>query len=109
VSQTLTAPDNQTKENILVTASGDALLCDFGLSRVRHEISRTFTSVRQGGRLRFIAPEIYDAEEDVFADEPSDIYSLAMTIYALGILSVPFDDLRNERSAARAAREGKRP
>lgn len=32
-----------------------------------------------------------------------------MTIYALGILSVPFDDLRNERSAARAAREGKRP
>jgi len=52
---------------------------------------------------------IYDAEEDVFADEPSDIYSLAMTIYALGILSVPFDELRNERSAARAAREGKRP
>jgi hypothetical protein len=32
-----------------------------------------------------------------------------MTIYALGKLSVPFDELKNERSAARAAREGKRP
>lgn len=32
-----------------------------------------------------------------------------MTIYALGTLSVPFDELKNERSAARAARECKRP
>lgn len=32
-----------------------------------------------------------------------------MTICALGTLSVPFGELKNERSAARAAREGKRP
>lgn len=72
-------------------------------------IARTHTIVRQGGRPRFIAPEIYNAEDDLFTHEPADIYSLAMTIYALGIGSVPFEELKNERAASAAARRGERP
>ena len=92
-----------------MTYTGECLLCDFGLSRIRHEISRTFTTVRQGGRLRFIAPEIYSAEaDDSRINEQFDIYSLAMTIYALGMRAPPFADI-SERAACRAAREGKQP
>ena len=98
------------KRNIVVTSTGDCLLCDFGLSRIRHEVSRTLTTIRQGGRLRFVAPEISSAEEeeDSRTSEPSDIYSLAMTIYTLGTRSPPFGDI-SEYSACRAAREGRRP
>lgn len=96
------------KENILVTESGDALVCDFGLSRIRHKIARTQTIIRQAGRPRFIAPEIYDAEDDFHTNEPGDIYSLAMTVYALGTGSLPFEE-KNERAAIAAARRGERP
>jgi serine/threonine protein kinase len=83
------------------------LLCDFGLSRIRHEISRTHTIIHTGGRYRFIAPEIYSGEETC-VNERSAIYSLAMTIYALGTKSLPFGDL-NELAAAHEAAKGKRP
>lgn len=60
-----------------------ALMAD--LNRIRHQIARTHMLLRHGGRLRFTAPEKYGADEDSFVDEPSGIYSLAMTIYALGV------------------------
>lgn len=47
-----------SKRNVFVSRTGDCLLCDFGLSRIRHEISRTYTTIHQGDRQRFIAPEI---------------------------------------------------
>ena len=94
------------KRNIVVTSTGDCLLCDFGLSRIRHEVSRTLTTIRQGGRLRYLAPEICPAEEEDL--RTTDIYSLAMTIYTLGTRSQPFGDIK-ESSACRAAREGRRP
>jgi serine/threonine protein kinase len=83
-------------------------LCDFGLSRIRYEISRTYTTVHQGGHGRFLAPEIYKAEDDTRINESSDIYSLAMTIYALGTRSLPFAGLKNWAACSAAAR-GERP
>lgn len=62
---------------------GNAFLCDFGLSRIRHEIDRTLTSVRTGGRGFFVAPEIYSADI-LRSAESCDVYSLAITIYVLG-------------------------
>src|ERR1700733_9280834 len=61
----------------------------------------------QGGRQRFVAPEISSGLEDR-VNEKSDIYSLALTIYALGTLSLPFGDIR-EAAACKAAQEGARP
>jgi serine/threonine protein kinase len=97
------------KRNVVVKASGEPLLCDFGLSRIRHEITRSCTTIRQGGRLRFVAPEIYFGEENARINESSDIYSLAMTIYALGSGKLPFGELTHELGACRAARKGQRP
>lgn len=98
------------KLNILVTCTGECLLCDFGLSRIRHEISRTDTTVHHGGRERFLAPEItHNAQENTRIDEPSDIYSLAMTVYALGTRSLPFADLKNIHAVCREAASGRRP
>jgi len=85
------------------------MLCDFGFSRIRHGVARSLTINQQGGRLRFIAPEITAADCDFRTNEPADIYSLAMTIYALGVGSVPFGELKNCRAADAAAQRGVRP
>ena len=42
-------------------------------------------------------------------NERSDIYSLAMTIYALGTMSKPFTHIANDMAACQAARVGERP
>ncbi|KAF8309876.1 kinase-like protein, partial [Clavulina sp. PMI_390] len=95
--------------NILITASGHALICDFGLSRIRHDITRTHTTLNQGGRLRFIAPELSRGPEQFRSNEASDVYSLAMTIYSLGVCKVPLWDTANDRQAVKLLEEGKRP
>lgn len=86
-------------------------LCDFGLSRIRYETPRAKTTIREGGCLRFLAPEltIGDDDEDFRSNEASDIYSFAMTILSLGTQAPPFQEILNDRAAARAARKGHRP
>jgi len=97
-----------SRRNVVVSCTGDCLLCDFGLSRIRHEFSRTNTTIHQGGRQRFVAPEISSGAEDRI-NEKSDVYSLAMTIYALGTRSLPFERIDRDAAACRAAQKGERP
>lgn len=101
-----TDPSSQT--NILIDNWGNACICDFGFSRLRHEISRTLTLIRAGGRAQFVSPEVSSGETQR-PTEASDIYSLAMTIYALGTGDTPFARYSNERMATRAAENGERP
>lgn len=89
--------------------NGTVQLCDFGLSRIRYEITRTHTDIRSGGRLRFLAPELTIGSETFRIDEASDVYSFAMTIYAFGTQGVPYKELPNEWAAAQAAQRGERP
>jgi len=96
---------NLNDDNISVTESGGVLLRGFGLSRFKHP---QFPSSDRHRSSRFIAPEIYNAE-DVSADMPSDIYSLAMTIYALGTLSQPSAGLPSDFDVARAVQRRRRP
>jgi len=84
------------------------LLCDFGLSRIKHGLGQTSMTVCQGGDYRFVAPEISFGKDDTCVDQQSDIYSLAMTIYALGTRSPPFQD-KKRLQACRAAADGERP
>lgn len=61
---------------------GRALLIDFGLSVVMEEVSWYTTSHRQGGNLRWIAPEL-TMNEDAERTPASDVYSfgcLAMEV-----------------------------
>lgn len=98
------------KDNILVGPSGEALLCDFGLSRVRHELTRTHTVMQSGGRPRFVAPEQSSGSEETFRTTPSsDIYSLAMTLVNVLTLALPFAGYRRDFEAVHAAENGERP
>lgn len=97
------------QRNVLVTSAGEALICDFGLSRIRHEVPRTNTSRRQGGAPRFIAPELSSGTELFRSNEASDVYSLAMTIYTLGTGLKPFHYFKHWLPALQAARSGERP
>jgi serine/threonine protein kinase len=67
--------------NILVEDSGKALLCDFGLSWVKSDVtSRTAkmgTTVGTGSR-NWMAPELLVGSP---VKTPTDIYAVGMTIY----------------------------
>jgi serine/threonine protein kinase len=68
---------------VLVSAEGDALLCDFGLSRYVEEIvSKSGSSVgRGGGHARFMAPELLRPPKDApLGSRPtpeSDVFAFA--------------------------------
>lgn len=93
---------------MLVDFRGVAYLSDFGLSRIRHEITRTHTIVRSGGILQFVAPEVSDGKISR-GRESSDIYSFAMVIFGLGTGNTPFSHVNNNTVVNRMSNEGKRP
>lgn len=92
----------------MVDAWGEAYICDFGFGRIRHDISRTNTSVQSGGKNRFVAPELTSASV-ARATQASDIYSLAMTVFTLGSGTPPLATYQSNRSAIIAAEDGERP
>ena len=93
----------------MIDAFGNAFLCDFGFSRIRHEITRTLTNIREGGRMRFLAPELLTGPERFRTSPASDIFSLSMTFFSIWARTPPFGELSNERRAGRYIRSGRRP
>jgi serine/threonine protein kinase len=66
---------------VLIDDSGKAVLCDFGLSRVKADAtSRTVTSISTvaAGSRNWMSPERLCGGS---ARQPSDIYAFGMTIY----------------------------
>ena len=93
----------------MIDATGNALVCDFGYSRICHEVTRTHTTIREGGRTRFMAPELLAGEDEKFrTSSASDIFSLSMTLLNIWTREAPFVKL-NERKAEAAIRKGLRP
>ncbi|KAF8290242.1 kinase-like protein, partial [Clavulina sp. PMI_390] len=96
--------------NILVDQEGRGLLCDFGLSRIKHEPTRSSTSIIEGGRYRYLAPELLSPETESFrTTTASDCYAFSMTILELATLQKPFVEYENEMAAFGAAGRGVRP
>jgi serine/threonine protein kinase len=67
--------------NVLIDAKGNALLADFGLSRLPGGHGTSFSASQRSGAIRWVAPEIIplNAENpNEYVDKPnkaSDIYS----------------------------------
>lgn len=98
------------QRNIVIDDDGNPFLCDFGLSRIQHEVTRTFTSIVEGGKYRFLAPELYSGMDQKFrTSRASDCYAFGMTILEMATLQRPFAEFDNEMSASRAAERGQRP
>ncbi|KAJ7857521.1 kinase-like domain-containing protein [Mycena leptocephala] len=86
--------------NVLVENSGRALLCDFGLARLKADAStRTISTALEAphiqGSRNWMAPELLNGSRYRF---PSDVYAFSMTLYELytdeiPLLSVPYADL----------------
>lgn len=59
-------------------------------------------------RGRYTAPELFGQVMPSGTNPPTDVYSLGMTLYALGSPTEPFDGKRG-LEAAKDAKDGKRP
>jgi serine/threonine protein kinase len=76
--------------NVLVDVEGRAILCDFGLARVKRSSRSTATSSGQGTPL-WMAPELFGRRARY--TEASDIYALAMVMVELSTGLLPFEEL----------------
>ena len=65
--------------------------------------------MREGGRTRFLAPELLAGEEDFRTTPASDIFSLSMTFLNVWTREVPFVELTSSRKVEAAIRKGLRP
>lgn len=59
--------------------------------------------------MRFVAPELSAGPVMSPTNEASDVYSLAMTIYALGTGLLPFHETYSDYTASQMAKAGARP
>ncbi|KAF7339029.1 Kinase-like protein [Mycena venus] len=97
--------------NVLVENSGRALLCDFGLARLKADVSSrsivtNIAAPQIQGSRNWMAPELLNGSR---LRMPSDVYAFSMTLYELytneiPLFSVPYDDLVDL-----VARRGGRP
>ena len=72
--------------NILVGDSGEARICDFGWSKIMQ--SRTLTTYKGQGTVRWQAPELFDNKPKSFE---TDVYAFGITIFEVqyGSLGTP--------------------
>lgn len=100
------------QRNVVVDDEGNGLLIDFGLSRIKHEVTRTKTGTIQGGMYRYLAPELWSlllSDGQFRTTYASDSYAFAMTILEMVSLQHPYPECRTAEAAAQQAAEGKRP
>ena len=65
--------------NVLIGDGERAVLCDFGLSRVRSDVSSAMTGIRTPvGSRNWMAPELLIGGQ---LRKPCDIYAFGMTTY----------------------------
>ncbi|KAF8296971.1 kinase-like protein, partial [Clavulina sp. PMI_390] len=96
--------------NILLDETSNPFLCDFGLSRIRHEVTRTRSMRQEGGRVRFLAPELSLSLDAQFrTTSASDVFSLAMTLLNIWGGEIPFADIRSEWQVVSQVAKGVRP
>ncbi|KAJ7733804.1 kinase-like domain-containing protein [Mycena metata] len=94
--------------NVLVDNSGSALLCDFGLARIKADMtSRTRTgNARVSGSRNWMAPELLSGS---LVSPRSDMYAFGMTVYELYTDEIPLAAIPPGDFIQLVYRDGVRP
>ncbi|KAF8313894.1 kinase-like protein [Clavulina sp. PMI_390] len=96
--------------NVLFDNDGNPRLCDFNLTHIRHEVSRTRSNRRGSGEVRFLAPELCDSPTNEFNPTcKSDVYALAMICFNMWTGEKPFSEIQLEWQVAWYILKGRRP
>lgn len=98
--------------NVLISSTGEALLCDFGLSMVLSEIavlSGLPSDMNGVGTGRYMAPELFAGEDDVAKSFSADIFAFGMLISEIITGHLPLHYLRHEAAVLFGIAQGKRP
>lgn len=96
----------------MIDDQGNGLLSDFGLARINREGIDPETEAIQGGRYRYIAPELWSSllsDNQIRTTCASDSYTFALTIWALVTLQRPFGEATHPEAAVQEAAVGRRP
>ncbi|KAJ7895143.1 kinase-like domain-containing protein [Mycena olivaceomarginata] len=96
--------------NILITPSGRACICDFGVSSIADAATLGFThstANAQGGSARYQAPEVLSGESS--NHYASDVYAFACVCYEILTEKAPFFELLNDITVSIKVIGGDRP
>jgi len=87
--------------NILVSASDEACISDFGMAKVLEDVTNTAasTALTSAGSARWLAPEVIEGESP---SKESDAYSFAMTILELVTGKQPLVEYKSDMAVIRA-------
>ena len=78
-----------SQENILIDDSGTAVLADFGLTRVQHDLPDLLSSTQNGGTIVYMSPELLSSR-DGKSTKSSDVWALGMVIYQVFTGNPPY-------------------
>jgi tRNA A-37 threonylcarbamoyl transferase component Bud32 len=75
--------------NILLDKQTHAKITDFGLSKVKSTSSSASRGASNGGSVRWMAPELFDAYAKT--TKLSDVFSFAIVLWELGSRKIPYE------------------
>lgn len=91
--------------NILLFATGDIKLCDFGCAKPLEETAK---QTQVTGTHRWVAPEIHKCAEAEI-NKACDVFSYGMVLYELYIHQVPFYHIKEGPQVTSLVQDNKRP
>lgn len=93
-------------ENVMLNDKGDAVITDFGVSRVQ-SYTNTVAPASSGFSMCYAAPELF-LDPAAHREPSSDVYAFGMFVYAVLMQKVPFEGM-DPRVLQRLIEDGQRP
>ena len=91
--------------NILLDASKNAVLCDFGMAKIKTASSASTATSGKGITVKWTPPELFDG---VKKSKTSDMYSVGMTLWEIAFRELPLPDMPDQ-AYLNFVMSGKRP
>lgn len=73
----------------MISNTGTAMLADFGLSRMKHGLTDTWSSTGNGYTVQYVSPEVAGGSKEITVS--SDIWSLGMVVFSAFTGKLPYE------------------